>query len=69
MVDLFDQDTDTEGSYTAYKRRFAIIPDGKGSGTDALIYTGNLKAAGDIIKGKFDVSTKTFTPNAEASDS
>lgn len=69
LVDLFDPDTGTEGSYKAYKRRFAIIPDGKGSGTDALIYTGNLKAAGDIIKGKFAVSTKTFTSDAEASDS
>ena len=39
------------------------------TGTEALIYSGNLKAAGDIIKGKFAVSTKTFTSDAEASDS
>ncbi|MEG2621411.1 MAG: hypothetical protein RSC06_00800 [Clostridia bacterium] len=60
LVDLFDE-SKTTGTYAAYKRTFAIIPDGKGSGTDALIYTGNLKACGDIVKGTFVLSTKIFT--------
>ncbi len=60
LVDLFDG---TEGSFTAYQRTFSIIPDGKGSGTDALIYTGTIKAAGDLVKGKFNTTTSTFTPD------
>ena len=46
----------------AYKRTYAIIPDGKGDGVEALIYTGTLKAVGGSIKGSFDVATKKFTP-------
>ena len=49
-------------SYTAYKRTFAIIPDGKGDGTEAMIYTGTMKAVSDIVVGTFDRATKKFTP-------
>lgn len=52
---------------TAYKRKYAIIPDGKGDGTDALVYTGTFKAVGDIIPGTFNVSTKAFTPTTSES--
>lgn len=45
----------------AYKRTYAIIPDGKGDGVEALIYTGTLKAVGGSTKGSFDVATKKFT--------
>ena len=51
----------TDGTYVAYKRTYAIIPDGKGDGTDAMIYTGTMKAVGDIVTGTFVVSSKTFT--------
>jgi len=57
-VNLFEG---TEGSRTAFQRRFAIIPDAKGSGVEALVYSGTLKAVGDIKKGTFNESTKTFT--------
>ena len=64
LVDLFDGD-ETNG-YTAYKRMYAIIPDGKGSGTDALIYTGNMNAAGEKVKGTFKLpdgqTDGVFTP-------
>lgn len=64
LVDLFDGDA-TNG-YAAYKRTYSIIPDGKGSGTDALIYTGNLKATGEKVKGTFVLPTGSsdgvFTP-------
>jgi hypothetical protein len=46
----------------AFKRTYAIIPDGKGDGTEALIYTGTLKAVGEVAKGTFDAATKKFTP-------
>ena len=45
----------------AYKRTYAIIPDGKGDGVEALIYTGTLKAVGESVKGTWDDSTKEFT--------
>ena len=44
----------TSGTYKAYKRTYAIIPDAKGDGTDALVYSGSFKAVGDIIAGTFD---------------
>lgn len=50
----------------AYKRKYAVIPDGKGDGTDALVYTGTFKAVGDIIPGTFDLEAKTFTPTVAA---
>lgn len=49
------------GTYEAYERTYAIIPDGKGDGTDALVYTGTLRAVGDIVKGEFNTETNTFT--------
>lgn len=47
--------------FAATKRTFAIIPGTKGDGTDALIYSGTMKAVSDIIKGTFDATSKTFT--------
>ena len=64
-VNLWEKGT-TEGSYVAYKRTYAIIPDGKGDGVEALIYTGNLKAVSESAKGTFVMATKTFTADAPA---
>lgn len=49
-VDLFVDGTD-EGSKVARKRTYAVIPDTTGDGTDALIYSGNLRAVGATIEG------------------
>lgn len=58
-VDLFDEaDSD---SYAAIKRSYSVIPDECGSGNDSLIYTGTMKAVGDIVKGTFNMKTKAFT--------
>ena len=51
----------THAVCTAYKRRYAIIPDAKGDGTDALIYSGSFRAVGDVVKGTFNGTT--FTPD------
>lgn len=63
-VNLWEPVGNASGSTTfkAFKRTFAIIPDQKGEGTNALIYTGQFKAVDDIVEGTFDTSTKTFTP-------
>ncbi len=54
--------TESGGSCTAYKRTYAVIPNQKGSGNDALVYSGTLRAVGDIIPGTFATATKAFTP-------
>lgn len=56
-------DKDTSGYCTAWERTFAIIPDGKGDGNDALIYTGTFKAVSDAKEIKWDM-----TKNAPATD-
>lgn len=53
----------TAGTFEAFKRKFAVVPDGKGSGTEALIYSGTFKARGDLITGSFNAETQTFTPD------
>jgi hypothetical protein len=45
----------------ALKRRYAVIPDGVGDGTEALIYTGAFKAVSDLSIGTFDPSSGEFT--------
>ena len=51
VVDLFETKADEGNTCTARKRDWSVIPDTEGDGTDALIYKGSLKAAGEIIKG------------------
>ena len=46
-VDLFSPGSQKE----ARKRTYAVIPDTTGDGTDALIYSGNFRAVGDMVKG------------------
>ncbi len=58
-VDLFDE-TETSGVYNAVRRSYSVIPDECGDGTDALVYTGTMKAVGDIQAGTFVKSTATF---------
>ena len=48
--------------YAATKRVYSVIPGNKADGTDALIYTGTMKAESDLVKGTFNRTTKTFTP-------
>ncbi len=59
-VDLFNE-TAAAGVYRAIRRRYSVIPDECGEGTDALCYTGTMKAVGDIIPGIFVMSTGIFT--------
>ncbi len=48
VVDLF---TEASGKCTARKRTYSVIPDTDSDGTDALVYSGSFKAAGDQIIG------------------
>ena len=68
QVDLFEQKT-SETTCTARKRTWSVIPDTEGDGTDALIYKGSFKAAGEITKGTATTTdgwkTCTFTAGGE----
>lgn len=57
-VNTWDETTD---ECPAFMRTYAVIPAGKGDGTDALVYTGTMKAVSDQIEGKFNRKTKKFT--------
>lgn len=60
-VDLF---TDGDAK-VARKRAYSVIPDTTGDGTDALIYSGNFRAAGEAVLGTATSADKwqtvTFT--------
>lgn len=58
-VDTFDE-TENNGVYRAVCRRYSVIPDECGEGTDALCYTGTMKAVGDIITGTYVAASGVF---------
>lgn len=55
IVDLFKKSSTGEKYYAA-KRTYAVIPDSDGDGTDALIYSGSMKAVSTI-----EIGNVTFT--------
>ena len=61
VVDLFDATAEDADTCTARKRDWSVIPDSEGDGTDALIYKGSLKAAGEIVKGTATTTDKWQT--------
>lgn len=61
-VDMFDE-TAVAGCFAAMLRKYSVIPDECGEGTDVLCYTGTMKASGDAVLGKFNAATKVFTAN------
>lgn len=64
-VNLYnDSGSSSSHAYEAFKRTYAIIPDQKGDGTDALIYSGSFKAVGDIVVGTFNGTSFTATVSA-----
>lgn len=50
LVDLFT--TDENGNCEARKRTYSVIPSADGDGTDALVYSGIMKAKTDAVIGK-----------------
>lgn len=50
-VDLFETVGSDGKTCKARMRTYSVIPDASGDGTDALIYSGTLKAAGEIVHG------------------
>lgn len=54
------KESGTPGRVAAVKRDYTVCPTKLGSGTEALICAGNLKACGAIVHGTFDVAAKQF---------
>lgn len=63
-VNLFEAGT-ADGTFIAYRRKYAIIPDSK-NGDNALVYSGNFKCVGEKEKGIFSTKDNKFTAEAEA---
>ena len=53
-------DEASNGAYPAKKRTFAIIPNQKADGTDAMVYTGQIDAVTDFVEGTFNPDTGTW---------
>lgn len=67
-VDLFKKSSSGE-KYYATKRTYAVIPDSDGDGTDALVYSGSLKAVTEFTVGNVtfvggDFKKATFAESA-----
>lgn len=65
-VEMFSDSTVDNTKCVAYERKYAVIPDSKGDGVEALVYSGTFKAVGDIVTGTFNVDTKAFTVGTDA---
>lgn len=69
-VDIFEPEDSDGKTCKARLRTYSVIPDTSGDGTDALIYSGTLKAAGEIIHGTAVTTDKwkTCTFTADTND-
>lgn len=58
----------SDGSYTAVKREYAVIGDSEGDSTDAYTYSGTFNSTGSRIEGTATVdatgAVATFTPKS-----
>lgn len=67
LVDLFT--SDGSGSCEARKRTYSVIPSADGDGTDALVYSGTMKAKSEAVIGTATLDDAeqiaTFTPTVE----
>ncbi len=57
----FEAESD-EGTVTAYREQAAVAVSSI-DGTNKMTLSGNFNVQGDPVKGKFDLKTKTFTPD------
>lgn len=64
VVEVHLWDSAGANTYKAFKRTYAIVPDGKGDGVEALVYTGNMKAVDEVVVGTFNTTSKTFNASS-----
>lgn len=65
-VETWNETEEKSGIYVAYHRTYEVQPDNPGSGEAGakLTCSGSFAQQGDQEKGKFNIKTKTFTPDA-----
>jgi len=63
-VHLWEEDEEASGTYVAYKEDAIIEVASYGGDTTGYQIPFNIHYIGNRVKGTFDVSTKTFTPDA-----
>ena len=63
-VDAFEE-TASNKECTAYRENLSVQVSSI-DGEKKMSMSGNLNGQGDGVKGKFDLTTKTFTPDSEA---
>ena len=61
-VHLWDE-TQTTGTYVAYREDCYVVPTSYGGDTSGYQIPFEINYAGNRVKGKFALSTKTFTPD------
>lgn len=68
----FNEKGTTDGTFKARKRKYSVLPDGDGDGTDAYQYSGAFGANGDLEEGTASSTdgwkTCTFTPNTSSGE-
>lgn len=65
IVELWNPVTGSENTYKARKlKTTAVISSKTANPGENITFSGDLKGVGDFVDGTFNVSTKTFTPNA-----
>lgn len=62
-VHLWDEDETTTGSYVAYRQECYVVPTSYGGDNSGYQIPFSVNYVGSKTKGKFAVSTKTFTPD------
>lgn len=58
----------TTGTYKAYERKWSVIADSSGSGTDAYVYSGTLNAKSEIIWGEAAITSPATGGNNETAE-
>ena len=64
-VDLDEPISGEDGVYNARKEMVSIIVNSYGSEDGEMTIDGSFKAVGDVVKGKFDTASKTFTAETD----
>lgn len=65
IVELWNPVAEQENTYKARKlKTTAVISSKTTTPGETITFSGDLKGVGDFVDGTFNVSTKTFTPNA-----
>nr|DAJ65101.1 MAG TPA: hypothetical protein [Caudoviricetes sp.] len=63
-VHLWDEDTGTPKTFTAYREEAIIEVSSYGGNTTGYQIPFNIHYTGNRVKGKFELTTKKFTPSA-----